>query len=164
MEGGGRNIGEEKKKKVMVAIDENECSFYALKWALENLYESLQYSEVVLFTVQPISDYGYIYASSFGVASPQLMASVQQNQKKVANALLKKAKDFCTQYEIVAETMTQMGDPKDTICEVAEKLHVDLLVLGSNNKGALHRAFLGSVSNYCVHSAKCPVLVVRKMP
>lgn len=68
MEGGGRNIGEEKKKKVMVAIDENECSFYALKWALENLYESLQNSEVVLFTAQPISVYGYIYASSFGVA------------------------------------------------------------------------------------------------
>ncbi|KAM3269566.1 hypothetical protein P3S67_030448 [Capsicum chacoense] len=156
MEGGGRNIGEEKKKNVMVAIDENECSFYALKWALENLYESLQNSEVVLFAAQPISDYGYIYASSFGVASPQLMASVQQN--------LKKAKDFCTQHEIVAETMTQMGDPKDTICEVVEKLHADFLVLGSNNKGTLHRAFLGSVSNYCVHNAKCPVLVVRKMP
>lgn len=28
--------------------------------------------------------------------------------------------------------------------------------------GTWDRALLGSVSNYCVHNAKCPVLVVRK--
>lgn len=38
--------------------------------------------------------------SFFALAAPQLMASVQQNQKKVANALLKKAKDFCTEHEV----------------------------------------------------------------
>ncbi|KAJ8548292.1 hypothetical protein K7X08_030761 [Anisodus acutangulus] len=165
MEEGGRNVGEEKKKKkVMVAIDESDCSFYALEWALENLDQSLLNAEVVLFTAQPISDYGYIYASSFGVTSPELMTSVQENQRKIANALLKKAKDVCTQHAIIAETITQVGDPKQTICEASEKLHVNLIVLGSNNKGALQRTFLGSVSNYCVHNAKCPVLVVRKIP
>ncbi|XP_059316948.1 universal stress protein A-like protein [Lycium ferocissimum] len=148
----------------MVAIDESECSFYALEWALENLYQSLLNAEVVLFTAQPIADYGYIYAESFGVTSPELMASVQENQRKVANAILKKAKDLCTQHAIVAETATQVGDPKQTICEAAEKLHVNLLVLGSHNKGALQRTFLGSVSNYCVHNAKCAVLVARKIP
>ncbi|XP_059316947.1 universal stress protein A-like protein [Lycium ferocissimum] len=167
MEEGGRSVGEEKKKKVMVAIDESECSFYALEWALENLYQSLLNAEVVLFTAQPIADYGYmnIYAESFAIASPpELMASIEENQRKVANALLQKAKDLCAQHAIVTETATQVGDPKGSICEVAEKLHVDLLVLGSHNKGAIQRAFLGSVSNYCVHNAKCPVLVVRKMP
>ncbi|KAJ8548293.1 hypothetical protein K7X08_030762 [Anisodus acutangulus] len=169
MEEGGRNVGEEKKKKkkVMVAIDESDCSFYALEWALENLDQSLLNAEVVLFTAQPIDDFGYIniYAETFAVATPpELMANVQENQRKVANALLKKAKDLCTQHKIVAETVTQVGDPKETICKVAEKLHVNLLVLGSHNKGALQRAFLGSVSNYCVHNAKCPVLVVRKIP
>ncbi|CAN4124823.1 unnamed protein product [Withania somnifera] len=148
----------------MVAIDESECSLYALQWALENLYPSLSNAEIVLFTAQPIADYGYLYAASFGVGSPELMTSLQENQRKVANALLKKAKDVCTQHAIVAETVTQVGDPKETICEAAEKLQVDLLVLGSNNKGAMQRVFLGSVSNYCVHNAKCPVLVVRKMP
>ncbi|XP_009791886.1 universal stress protein A-like protein [Nicotiana tabacum] len=161
-EGGRSNVTEEKKKKVMVAIDESECSFYALEWTLNNLYNSLLNSEIVLFTGQPIADYSYIYASSFGVTSPELITSIQENQRKVTNALLKKAKDVCGQHGIVAETMTQVGDPKETICEAAEKVHVNLLVLGSHNKGAIQRAFLGSVSNYCVHNAKCPVLVVRR--
>jgi len=83
----------------------------------------------------------------------------------------------------------EFGNPKEAICEAAEKLGVDMLVVGSHGKGALQRCvlrrlnfdgfgddnvsyvlcvcvcmdrtFLGSVSNYCVNNAKCPVLVVR---
>ncbi|KAF8033070.1 hypothetical protein BT93_D1842 [Corymbia citriodora subsp. variegata] len=57
---------------------------------------------------------------------------------------------------------TKVGEPKEAICEAAEKLDVQLLILGSHSRGAVQRAFLGSVSDYCVHNAKCPVLVVRK--
>ncbi|MFS8021877.1 putative universal stress protein A family [Helianthus anomalus] len=67
---------------------------------------------------------------------------------------------FLTQ--ITAETMTEVGDPKELICEGVEKLKVQLLVLGSSSRGFLKRAFLGSVSNHCVQNVKCPVLVVKK--
>uniref|UniRef100_A0A7N2QXX5 UspA domain-containing protein n=1 Tax=Quercus lobata TaxID=97700 RepID=A0A7N2QXX5_QUELO len=65
-------------------------------------------------------------------------------------------------FSIVAETVTEVGDPKVAIYEAVEKLNIQLLVLGSHGRGAIKRAFLGSVSNYCVHNVKCPVLVVRK--
>ncbi|MBA0842521.1 hypothetical protein Goarm_002341 [Gossypium armourianum] len=55
--------------------------------------------------------------------------------------------------------MTEVGDPKEKICEAVEKLNIELLILGSHGRGAIQRAFLGSVSNHCVHNAKCPVLV-----
>ncbi|CAA3010054.1 universal stress A [Olea europaea subsp. europaea] len=153
---------EEEKKKVMVAIDESEFSLYALKWTLQKLHDSLLNSELVLFTVQPIVDYAFIYASTYGVTSPELLAAFQENQKKTAMALLDKAKDICKDHGISAETITEAGDPKETICEAVEKLKIELLVMGSHSRGALQRAFLGSVSNYCVHNAKCQVLVVKK--
>ncbi|KAL7240416.1 hypothetical protein ACSBR2_006129 [Camellia fascicularis] len=156
----GSSAGE--KKKVMVAIDESECSHYALDWALQNLSNSIVNSDLFLFTVQPIADYSYLYASSYGATPPELVRNLQENQKKVSLALLEKAKDICSKYGVVAETMTEAGNPKETICETVEKLHIQLLILGSHSKGALKRVFLGSVSNYCVHHAKCPVLVVRK--
>ncbi|KAJ0095759.1 hypothetical protein Patl1_14984 [Pistacia atlantica] len=115
---------EEGKKKVMVAIDESDCSHYALKWALETL-------------------------------APDLITSMQENQKKAAIALLNRAKEICIQHG-------KLGNPKEVICATAEKLNVQLLIVGSHSRGAIKRAFLGSVSNYCVHNAKCPVLVVRK--
>ncbi|CAA0809018.1 Adenine nucleotide alpha hydrolases-like superfamily protein [Striga hermonthica] len=148
------------KKKVMVAIDESECSHYALEWALNNLRESLQNSKLVIFTAQPLADYGYLYASSYGAAPAELVTSVQENHKRVAEALLAKAKEVCSQ--VSADTFTQVGEPKEAICEAVEQHNPQLLVLGSHGRRALQRAFLGSVSNYCVHNAKCPVLVVRK--
>ncbi|XP_030970038.1 universal stress protein A-like protein [Quercus lobata] len=151
------------KKKVMVAIDESECSRYALQWTLDNLSQTIDdNSQLVLFTVQPISECTYAYASSFGAAPPELIRSIQENQNKIASALLEKAKQICANNGIVAETVTEVGDPKVAIYEAVEKLNIQLLVLGSHGRGAIKRAFLGSVSNYCVHNVKCPVLVVRK--
>jgi nucleotide-binding universal stress UspA family protein len=154
--------GVEKKRKVMVAIDESDCSHYALEWALQNLGDSLVKSEFFIFTVQPIADYTYLYASSFGAAPPDLVRSFQENQKKFSLALLEKAKGICSKYGIVAETLTEIGNPKEAICEAVEKLDIQLLVLGSQGRGVIKRALLGSVSNYCAHNAKCPVLVVKK--
>ncbi|GFP85360.1 universal stress protein a-like protein [Phtheirospermum japonicum] len=152
----------EMRKKVMVAIDESEYSHHALEWALENLRETLENSKLVIFTAQPVADFGYLYASSFGAAPAELIRSVQENHKTIAEALLEKAKDICSKYGVAAETYTEVGDPKEAICEAVEKYSIQLLLLGSHGRKALQRAFLGSVSNYCVHNAKCPVLVVRK--
>ncbi|KAL0463573.1 UNVERIFIED_CONTAM: putative universal stress protein [Sesamum latifolium] len=150
------------KKKVMVAIDESECSHYALKWTLQNLGDTIETSNLLIFTAQPVVDLGYLYASSYGAAPIELVRSVQENHKRVAEALLEKAKEICSQYGVAAETSTQVGDPKEAICNAVESLDIELLVLGSHGRKALQRALLGSVSNYCVHNAKCPVLVVRK--
>ncbi|KAK4430224.1 Universal stress protein [Sesamum alatum] len=149
-------------KKVMVAIDESECSHYALEWTLKNLRETAENSKLFIFTAQPVADLTYLYASSYGATPIELVTSVQQNHKRVAEALLDKAKQICSQYGVGAETCTEVGDPKEGICKAVENLEIELLVLGSHGRTALQRAFLGSVCNYCVHNAKCPVLVVRK--
>ncbi|KAA8529148.1 hypothetical protein F0562_034053 [Nyssa sinensis] len=150
------------KTKVMVAIDESGCSHYALEWALQNLRHSLDNSDLVIFTAQPVADYSYIYASSFGATPPNLINSIQENHKKVALAVLERAKEICGKKGIIAETITEVGDPKVAICEAVEKLNIQLLVLGSHGRGALKRALLGSVSSYCSNNAKCPVLIVKK--
>ncbi|KAG5240407.1 hypothetical protein OIU76_013792 [Salix suchowensis] len=149
------------KKKVMVAIDESENSNYALEWTLEKLRDTIADSDVIIFTAQPKFDLGSVYASTFGAVPVGLITSLQENQKKIASILLDKAKDKCAKYGIVAETVKEIGDPKYAICEAVEKLNIELLVLGSHNRGPVQRAFLGSVSNYCVNNAKCPVLVVK---
>ncbi|XP_057765762.1 universal stress protein A-like protein isoform X2 [Salvia miltiorrhiza] len=149
-------------KKVMVAIDESEFSLYALDWTLQNLRETLEDSKLVIFTAQSVSDFGYLYASSYGAAPIELVSSVQEHNKKIAEALLEKTKGICSQYGVTAITVTEVGEPKEVICEAVEKLKIDLLVVGSHGRRGLQRVFLGSVSNYCVHNAKCHVLVVKK--
>lgn len=61
---------------------------------------------------------------------------------------------------IEVETHLLRGDPGAAICGWAEKTGADLIVLGTSGKGGLKRAVLGSVSDYVVRNAPCPVLTV----
>ncbi|XP_031491091.1 universal stress protein A-like protein [Nymphaea colorata] len=148
------------KKKIMLAIDESDVSHYALEWALSFLKPTIS-SPLLLFHAQPLPSFSYVYAG-YGAAPTELIQSVQEHQTKITEALLERAKEICAREGVVAETLTELGDPKDVICAAAEKFGVDLLVLGSRGLSTLQRTFLGSVSNYCVHHANCPVLVVKK--
>lgn len=59
-------VEKNKKRKVMVAIDENENSYYALNWALDKLHDTIITSQLYLFTVQSVADLGFAYVSSYG--------------------------------------------------------------------------------------------------
>jgi len=50
--------------------------------------------------------------------------------------------------------------PGEVICKLAEDEKAQLIVMGSRGMGALRRTFLGSVSDYCVHHAHIPVVIV----
>jgi universal stress protein A len=53
------------------------------------------------------------------------------------------------------------GDPGESIVEAARSEQVDMVVVGSHGRGSVGRFFIGSVSDYVVRHAPCPVLVVR---
>ncbi|KAJ4705475.1 Universal stress protein A [Melia azedarach] len=68
---------------------------------------------------------------------------------------------MCEDKMVKAETLILNGDPKDMICQAAEEVHVDLLVVGSRGLGKIKRALLGSVSDYCAHHVVCPIVIVK---
>jgi len=53
------------------------------------------------------------------------------------------------------------GDPGDSIVDAAQSEQVDIVVVGSHGRGSVGRFFIGSVSDFVVRHAPCPVLVVR---
>ncbi|MFS8021879.1 putative rossmann-like alpha/beta/alpha sandwich protein [Helianthus anomalus] len=71
-----------KKKKVMVAIDQSEYSRYALEWALENLRDSIANNHLLIFTVQPISDYSYLQASAYGATQSLFLCLLFGDQSR----------------------------------------------------------------------------------
>ena len=52
------------------------------------------------------------------------------------------------------------GHPPAKILEQAEEHHANLIVLGRHNRSAPARWFLGSVAEYVLRHASCPVLVI----
>jgi nucleotide-binding universal stress UspA family protein len=47
------------------------------------------------------------------------------------------------------------------VCELAQEVHAEAIVVGSRGRGGIKRAFLGSVSDYVVRNAPCSVVVTR---
>lgn len=73
--------------------------------------------------------------------------------------LARDARPFLAVHPEVRVTLDErVGRPVDTLREVSAGAR--MLVLGSRGLGGLTGLLLGSVSNGCLHSAECPVLVV----
>ncbi|KAI5659316.1 hypothetical protein M9H77_28109 [Catharanthus roseus] len=157
--------------KVLIPLDESEGSFYALKWALDHLfnYSPIDFPNnsqkqphlITLLNVQhPFQP--YIFAAGPVVyATPTVVDAVRKANEETATRIFFRALQMCKEKMIKAETLLVEGDPKDTICEVADEQHFDLLVIGSRGLGKIKRAFLGSVSDYCAHHVNCPILIVK---
>ncbi|KAL0338748.1 UNVERIFIED_CONTAM: Universal stress protein A-like protein [Sesamum angustifolium] len=126
------------KMRVMVAIDESDESFYALHWVLHNLFPPAVFP------------------------TTSVIQSVNKAQEETASAMLTQALHMCAQRMVKAKTCILEGDPKEMICDVAEQMQIDLIAIGSRGLGKIKRAFMGSVSDYVTHHAKCPVLVIKQ--
>jgi len=56
------------------------------------------------------------------------------------------------------------GDAGDAIVAAADAENADLIVVGSHGRSGVSRFLIGSVSDYVVRHAHCPVMVVRGKP
>lgn len=59
--------------------------------------------------------------------------------------------------------MVWEGEPGQSIVDAAAAEQVDLIVVGTHGRGAVGRLFIGSVSDYVLRNAPCPVLVARPL-
>ena len=62
---------------------------------------------------------------------------------------------------VECSTVAADGLATEEICRIADEGNAQLIVVGSHGWGSARRLFAGSVSTGLVHSAPCPVLVVR---
>jgi nucleotide-binding universal stress UspA family protein len=60
----------------------------------------------------------------------------------------------------LVDVQVEVGDPVRTLLEIAERLEVDITVLGRSGKGAVARLIMGSVTTSLLHLSKRPILVV----
>ncbi len=59
------------------------------------------------------------------------------------------------------ETRVIEGSAGMALCQFAEEVSADAIVMGTRGRGALRRAFLGSISDHVLRNAPCPVIVDR---
>jgi nucleotide-binding universal stress UspA family protein len=59
------------------------------------------------------------------------------------------------------ETHTGYGNPAEVLCDLAERVHADVIVVGNHGMQGPRRFVLGSVPNHVSHHAPCGVFIVE---
>ncbi|XP_019197441.1 PREDICTED: universal stress protein PHOS34-like [Ipomoea nil] len=149
------------KPVMVVAVDDSEHSFYALGWTLDHFFTGpVSTFRLVLVHAKPSP------ANAVSLAGPgaaDILPHVDSDLKKIAARVIERAKEICASKSVDDPMFEIMeGDARNVLCETVEKHHASILVVGSHGYGAIKRAVLGSVSDYCAHHAHCTVMIVKK--
>uniref|UniRef100_A0A2P2M1A7 UspA domain-containing protein n=1 Tax=Rhizophora mucronata TaxID=61149 RepID=A0A2P2M1A7_RHIMU len=151
------------KPVMLVAIDESEHSMYALDWVVRRFFAPFAPNypcKLLIIHAKPTAS-SVVTAAGHGVA--EVLPYVDSDLRRTAARVIEKAKTICAS-KSVNDAITEVveGDARNVLCEAVEKHHASVLVVGSHGYGAIKRAVLGSVSDYCSHHAHCSVLIVKK--
>ncbi len=74
--------------------------------------------------------------------------------------LLQNASGLFAQQGITAETLERQGKPAFTICDIADEINADLIVMGCRGLGLTDEGAADSVTTRVINLSPCPVLIV----
>jgi nucleotide-binding universal stress UspA family protein len=98
------------------------------------------------------------------VEAPDLAAEVSDDpvmqSPEAIDRLLHSAQAMFAKRGIQAEILQREGKPAFTICDVADELNVNLIVMGSSGIGLDVEHTAESVASRVIDLAPCPVLIV----
>ncbi len=135
--------------RIVAGIDGSEASLEALSWAARQADLTGSVLEVVMTWEWP---------SSLGWAVPVPEDfNPEADVRRTLDAAIDSTR--ATYPEVVVEPRVVNGHPAPALVDAAGG--ADLLVVGSRGHGQFVGMLLGSVSEYCVNNAACPVLVHR---
>lgn len=94
------------------------------------------------------------------LANPDTKADYETQLISKANQLVEEVENRLDKKGFAATTDVEPGDPGTVICDVANRIKADGIVMGRRGRGTASEVLLGSVSRYVTHHASCPVTVV----
>jgi nucleotide-binding universal stress UspA family protein len=139
--------------RIVVGVDGSPSSKAALAWAVEQARRTgasveavIAWHYPVMVGGMPFAPIGVIESADFGAFATKVLSD--------AIAATTEPDGPVKVSSVVCE-----GNATQVLLDAAKG--ADLLVVGSRGHGGFTEALLGSVSQGCVHHARCPVVIIR---
>ncbi|CAI5958913.1 unnamed protein product [Closterium sp. NIES-64] len=144
--------------RVLVAVDQSQGAETAFHFALSLL--SRNATIYALHVRDPNTEAAWMYEAEQRNSTGQALVWEYEVEAR-AEDLLARFRGMAHAAGITCHAVSRSaGDARAELCEAVERQAIELLVVGSRGLGAVSRAMLGSVSDYLIHNASCPVVVV----
>lgn len=95
------------------------------------------------------------------VVPPQVGAEAMTEKREEGSKTLAKAIHTLNLDSSKVTAMLREGDPKDVVCQVADEIDTDLIIMGSRGLKGLKAILDNSVSQYVFQLASRPMLLVK---
>ena len=139
--------------RIVVGVDGLSSSKAALAWAVDQARLTGASVEAVIAWHYPVVVGGIPFAPMGVVDSPDY---AEFAMKVLSDAI---AATVDPDEPVKVSLVVRAGNAAQALLEAAGG--ADLLVVGSRGHGGFTEALLGSVSQACVHHARCPVVIIR---
>ncbi len=139
--------------RITVGVDDSEGARRALRWALK-------LAQVTGATVQVVHVFPRHLSWIDGDLTAEELERSRRSALAVAEGDLARVIDDVQVdgSSVPIERTPALGDPRAVLVDQARD--ADLLVVGSRGRGGVLGLLLGSVSQRCIETAGCPVVVV----
>ncbi|MEU6264135.1 universal stress protein [Saccharopolyspora shandongensis] len=140
-------MSEQSSYSIVVGVDGSPSSKDALRWAVHQAHRADgRIDAVMVWDTPALYDWP--------------MRTAEQLDRATNEALRRIVRETADEADLARiSTHVARGHPAKALLEAAE--NADLLVVGRRGQGTFTHALLGSISQYCVNHAPCPVVVVR---
>lgn len=95
------------------------------------------------------------------VVPPQVSSDAMSEKLQEGGKILAEAIKFLNLDPNKVTARLAQGDPKTTVCEVADEINADLIIMGSRGLGRLQAILENSVSQYVFQLTSRPMLLVK---
>lgn len=155
MEEGTDEGMEDDMTKLLVGVDDSPESRHAIDVAFEFFGVNADYTVMSVGATRPMFSTGF--AGGTFASAVDLTASFDAAHQ----AALELAREAAASLPVDADVDANVGHPGVALCDAADELGVDAVVIGSHDKNAWERLLHPSIGRYLVDNAPCPVVVVR---
>ena len=153
-------------KNILVAKDLSQESANVIRYALELGHKF--HAQVHVLHVMPTVDSSVLNMVALSMGADKLARLNAANELELAKKTREQLQKIIQEEtELIEEEVlhppkieVNHGEPTPMILSVADRLDVDMIVLGSNSKGRLHYAFLGSVAEKILRKTHRTVVIV----
>ncbi len=138
---------------ILVAFDGSEHSIRAAKFAagVAKIVPGCQCTLISVLTFTK-EDAGFLGASA---------EEFENAEKSMQTEMFSDIQEYFNGINIPILTVIKEGDPAGEIVKYAKNNGIDHIVVGSRGLGNIKGTLLGSVSSKIIHTAKCPVTIIK---
>jgi len=137
--------------RILFATDFSPCSEEALHYAL--YWGKVCEAQVDCISVLPIHHHLDMEGA--------ILQMYLDEQQKIIHPRIESLTKYIQETNGTCVSHERTGIPHTTICEVANEIGADLIVLGTHGWSGIDRALMGSTAERVVAQAPCPVLTIK---